>query len=78
MIDSPLDCYETSVETIVGTLIQLDKAALSGRIEKARSVITQRLLEPIGKPDHNKEIGELRDALHTLRSLQNIMNTPRQ
>lgn len=78
MIDSPLDCYETSVETIVGTLIQLDKAALPGRIEKARSVITQRLLEPIGKPDHNKEIGELRDALHTLRSLQNIMNTPRQ
>ena len=74
--DHPINDLEKPkwAEMVLAALLEMDWQKLPERIAQARAEVNRRSTELIGKEGMLAERSELRDAMHTLQSLQTMVH----
>ncbi len=60
-------------DLVLEALMEMDLSKMPSKIAQARAAIKQRSEEITGRPESRQELNEIRDGIHTLQSLENMM-----
>lgn len=60
-------------DLVLAALIEMELSKMPARIAEARAAIRKRSDELTGRTETTQELSDLRDGMHTLQSLENMM-----